>query len=382
MSRALSGSRLLRALGASIVLLWAGVLPVAASILIAEPGGPDQEIYNEGRSLIFDEAWARARTVFENLLKRYPDSPFVDDALYWTAFSLYEEGNAGQGYQTLRMLVTRFPESPWSDDARTLMVRCAEKALKGLDTEGGTRVAGVGSASEYRRFIEESTRDRSSQVSLMAIDTLLDQEPQKAPDLLSRVGSGGSQEGKVVLLDRFFGREMVKVSFNEPAAGFSEGNVTVLVREGDQALQLTLTEALDAAAGRGARRFSEVVRREIRERILEAERSLVTQGAVKDAPDPGRGRAATIVRVVDGEAHYYSNGAETVRILVLRRSAGFSPENIQIFVDGAGGMRHVALEDITGQQLGTTAQALSTDAVFYLQQTLGVIRLDLTNPSK
>ncbi len=368
------------------VLLWACCLPALALALIAEPGAPDQDLYNEGRALIFDESWARARAVFESLSKRFPQSAFLDDALYWTAFSHYEERRPSQGYQTLRTLVTKYPGSPWSDDARALMVRCAEGALKEMGGEAGARTARIGGDSEYRRFLEESTRDRSAQVSLLAIDTLLDQDPQKAPDLLGRVTvSSGAMEGAVVVLDRFFGKELVKVTFDEIPAGFAEGNVHVLVRDGGQALRLSLPEALDAVAGRGARRFDDAVRREMRERILDAERALVTQGPVHSGSS-GRGdragRASTIVRVVDGEVHYYANGAETVRIVVLRRSAGFIPDNVQIYVEGVAGIRHVQLADLVGSEPGPSARGLSSDARQYLLQSLGVIHLDLDGASR
>src|SRR5262249_36145065 len=119
------------------------------------------------------------------------------------------------------------------------------------------------------------------------------------------------------------------------------------------------------------------------ERILEAERSIVTQGPARDADTiaPGR-RSATIVRVVDGEVHYYSNGAETVRIVVLRRSAGFNPDNVQVYVDAAGGMKHVQIADVRGAERGPTPKGLSSDAVHYLRQSLGLIQLHLSGVAR
>ncbi|MBI3449824.1 MAG: tetratricopeptide repeat protein [Acidobacteria bacterium] len=375
----------LRIGGTALALLFGSALPLFAMALIADPGGPDQELYNQGRSLIFEESWTKARTVFENLARRFPESPYLDDSLYWTAFSLLEEGRPAMGYETLRTLTRKYPESPWNEDARALMVRCAEAALKEHGNEDGTRTARAGDATEYRRFLEESTRDRSAQVSLLAIDTLLHQDPQKAADLLGRVeASGRGQEGAVVLLDRFFGKDLVKVTFDAIAAGFSEGNVHVLVRDGGQALKLTLSEAIDLAGGRGEKRFNDTVRREMRDRILEAERSIVTQGPSREAEGfrSAGARTATIVRVIDGEVHYYTNGAETVRIVVLRRAAGFNAENVQIYTEGAGGIKHIQIADVTGPEAGPSARGLSSDSLHYLSQSLGVIQLDLSNPPK
>src|SRR5262245_17725239 len=276
----------LRILAAAAAILWGAVFPVMASMLIADPGGPDQEMYNQGRSLIFEEQWDKAREIFETLQKRYPGSPFIDDALYWIAFSLFEQSKPDPAYQTLHNLIHKYPDSPWNDDARALMVRCAEAALKEQGASQAGRPGRPEIDSEYRRFIEESTHDRSAQVSLIAIDTLLSQEPRKAPDLIGRVGSSPSTfEGAVVVLDKFFGKEKVKVSFDDPGAGFAEGNAHVLVRDGDQAVRMSLAEALDAVRGRGSRPLNDAVRVEMSERILEAERSLVRQGEIKS--DPG-----------------------------------------------------------------------------------------------
>ncbi len=369
--------RFMRLASAAAVLLWAGAVPVHAALLIAEPGGPDQELYSRGRSLIFEESWSEARKAFETLARRHPESDYLDDALYWTAFSLFEEDEPTPAYQTLRRLIRDYPHSPWQVDAKALMVRCAERALKEQGS-GGSRLR-IASATEYRRFLEESTRDRNAQVSLLAIDTLLNQEPQKAPELLDRVRSSRNEEGAEVLLDRFFGRDRVKVSFEDRSAGFAEGNVTVLVRVRNQGISLTLPEALDAAAGRGTRVFSDDVRREIRESILEAERSLVRQGPIRepDAPRAASARQSTIVRVVDGEVHYYENGAESVKIVVVNRSAGFTEENVHIFVERAGVPRKIRLGDLTGERSGPTARGISADTLLYLTQSLGVIQLDL-----
>ncbi|HXI04442.1 MAG TPA: tetratricopeptide repeat protein [Candidatus Saccharimonadales bacterium] len=377
--RSRSGFRVLISVARTVViLLWAGAVPAFAGVLLADAGGPDHALYSQGRSLIFEESWKEARGVFQTLAHRYPKSTYLDDALYWTAFALYEEGDPAGSYETLHNLLDRYPDSPWIVDARTLMVRAADAALK--RSHEGTRTASAGAASAYKEFIEESTRDSNAQVSLLAIDTLLNDEPQKAPDLLRRVRPSSGNEGAAVLLDRFFGNELVKVTFKDQAAGLAEGNVMILVRAGDRSLQLTLSEALDALTGGGPYNLSKVVLRELRERILEAERSLVSPGPIveQEHVSPGRRRASTIVRVVDGEVHYYDNGAETLRIVVLRRSAGFSQANVHVFVDGEEGSREVALKDLMSSEKGPSARGISADALLFLTQSLGVIKLDLS----
>lgn len=384
MSRRGSLPDLARFVRAVVILLWAGAVPAFAGILIADSGGPDQALYNQGRALIFEESWAGAREVFQVLTRRHPHSPYLDDALYWTAFALFEEGEPARAYDTLQGLIERYPESPWQVDARTLMVRASEAALLELAGRESGHPAFADATNRYRRFLEDSTRDSNAQVSLLAIDTLLDHEPQKAPDLLRRVKPSTSNEGAEVLLDRFFGNEFVKVTLKDRSAGLAEGNVMVLVRSADRSSQLTLAEALDVIAGTDDRRYSQVVVRELREKILQVERALVTQGPIlaQGQVSPGRRRTSTIVRVVDGEVHYYDNGAETMRIVVLKRAAGFSPQNVHVFVDGSNGPEEVPLEDLTGPERGPAVRGISADALLFLRQSLGVIRLDLESSGR
>jgi hypothetical protein len=385
MSRGEAVTRALRAARTIAILLWATALPVFAAGLIADQGEPDQALYSRGRALVFEESWQEARKVFQSLAKRHPRSTYLDDALYWTAFSLFEEGDAEGAYSTLKSMVESYPGSPWVVDARTLMVRSAEAVLTADPDGSGGRASAGDNSVDYRRFLDQSTRDSNAQVSLLAIDSLLTHEPGKAPDLLQRMDSSRGSEGAVVLLDRFFGNELVKVAFQDESAGLAEGNVIVLVRSGDRTTQLSLGEALDTIAGRGGYRFSQVVLREMRGRILEAERSLVAPAPIVDPEhaSPGRRRTSTIVRVVDGEVHYYDNGAETLRIVVLKRAAGYSQQNVHIFVDTSNGPREVVLKDVTQEgERGSSARGLSADAYLYLTQSLGVIRLDLENDAK
>jgi hypothetical protein len=364
-----------RLVGTILVILWAGALPALASLLIAEPSGPDQELYNKGRSFVFEESWPEARKVFETLGRRYPRSPYLDDALYWTAFALFHEGRSAQAYNRLQTLTASYPDTPWSVDARALMVRCAEGALR-------SQASGSGARSKYRQFLYESTRDTNDRVSLLALGTLLNEDPGNAPQLITQVGSntGG---GAVVLLDRFFGREKVKVSFEDKSAGLAEGNVTIMVRGEDRGFSLTLPEALDAVEGRGPAQFNQAVRNEMRKRIVEAQRGLVKQGPIKQSP-PNTGdysRKATVVQVVDGEVHYYENGAEAVKIVVLKRAAGFSPANVMIFVERGNNIRKVELDHMTSTPLGPSSRGMSADAREFLIQSLRVIELDLGSNS-
>ncbi len=341
----------------------------------------DRDLYDRGRTAVFDEQWSEAGSVLDELIRRFPDSPFADDAHYWRGMALYEDGQAERAYGVLKQMGSRYPSSPWSDDARALMVRCALAAMRSSPDHGGSMVTAA-RATEYEAFLERSTRDSNARVQLLAIDTVLRARPGRAVDLLPRLSSGGApREAAGLVMDRFFGGERVKVTMADPALGLQEGNVTVMVRDGGRALQLGLEQALRSLGDPGAAGLDESLLSEIQEKLLRLEKQLVREGGPGslEAPAvPGSDRASAIVKVVDGEMHYYRNGQEAVKILVLKREAGFDPDNVKIFLETRAGQRAVGLAEARELSPGGRQAGLSEASVRYLKAALAIIEIDLT----
>ncbi len=356
---------------ASLFTLWAPAI-----------AGEDQDLYNSGRTAVFEERWDDARKVLEDLTRRFPDSPYVDDAYYWMGMALYEVREPDLAYDVLKQLAARFPKSPWSDDARALRVRCAESALKSTRHGRVAAAPGVSGYAEYEAFIEKSTRDSSAKVQLLAIDTILTTRPEKAPELLPRLNGGGStsREAAGIVLDRFFGSQKVKVSVEDQSQGLEEDNVTVLVRQGNDVAHVRLAEAVDLARAPSTARFDAAIRSEIKERLLEVERSLARSGdpgSVEKALGLLSDRTSAIVKVVDGEVHYYRNSDETTRIMVLRREAGFNQDNVKVFIETRTGVRELSLTEARGPASSGQRAGLSDATVRYLKAALAIIELDL-----
>jgi hypothetical protein len=364
-----------RRLGAWVLAVTLAAVPLPAR------AGPDQELYARGRDAVFAERWPEARQALDELIRRYPDSSHADDAHYWLGMALYEMSEPDRAYLTLKQMQGRFPESPWNDDARALMVRCAEAALlarpASRSAEGGDRPR----RDEYEAFLDRSTKDSSSKVQLLAIDTVLGARPGKAAELLPRLSSGqASPQAAGMVLDRFFGGERVKVTMEHPSQGFTEGNVAVMVRRGDSVSHLGLSEALELVrpGSRRDSRFDAATVSQIRDKLIRAEKGLMETGgpgSIESAPDD-RSMSA-IVKVVDGEVHYYRNGEETTRIVVLRRQAGFHAGNVRVFLENPGGIRELPLETARGLNPGG-ALDVSEATVRYLKAALAIIEIDLT----
>jgi hypothetical protein len=365
----------------AVMLIWSGAALQATA-------SEEQDLYNRARNAVFDERWPEARKIFEDLTRRYPDSAWADDAHYWLGMTLYELGEPEGAYGVLKQMSSRYPDSPWNDDARALMVRCAESAL--LEAPGRVP-AGPGGLhervrAEYESFLDRATRDTNSKVQLLAIDSVLGSNPGKAPELLPRLSAGRtSPEAAGIVLDRFFAGDHVKVTLENPELGLREGNVAIMVRKGDGISYLTLAQATDLArsADSPAGRFDRAVVSEIRDKLVQAERNLVRQGdpgTVETAPSFGTKSRSAIVRVVDGEVHYYNSGNETIRIVVLRREAGFSDENVKVFVQSGANLREVRTGDVK-RMTAAGPVALSDASLRYLKAALAIIEIDLARAS-
>jgi len=359
----------------------------------AAQAAADQDLYDRGRTAVFEERWQDARRIFEDFSKRYPASSYADDAQYWLGMAWYEMGDPERAYAVLKAMTNAYPDSPWGDDGRALMVRCAEAVLKAAGAPGNpsspsrvpSRVPQTRLA-EYESFIEQSTQDTSSKVQLMAIDSMLVSKPGKAPELLPRLNNGKApREAADMVLDRFFAGDRVKVTLEDPDGGLTDGNVAVMVRQGDQVEYLTLSEAIAlvkrSPGANRSERFDAATVTEIRDKLIRTEQSLMREGdpgSVEMLPSSGGRSMSAIVKVVDGEVHYYRNGSETTRIVVLKRKGGFNAENIKIFVDDGSTVRELTLEQARHPSDSSGPAGLSEATVRYLRAALAIIEIDLT----
>ncbi|HEY3174349.1 MAG TPA: tetratricopeptide repeat protein [Candidatus Polarisedimenticolia bacterium] len=373
------------------------VFLLATGVVRPAPAAEEQALYEKGRNAIFEERWPEAKRLFEDLKRRYPEGSFADDAHYWLGMALYELGDPEGAYGVLKQMSTLYPDSPWNDDSRALMVRCAESALRpapGREAGGAGGSGGIfeRAQKEYESFLDRATRDTSTKVQLLAIDTVLGSNPGKAPELLPRLSAGkSSREAAGLVLDRFFDGDDVKVTLENPSLGLRDGNVAIMVRQSDRISYLTLSEATDLirSANPPAGRFDRAVVSAIRDKLLQAERNLVREGdpgTVETLSGLGAKSKSAIVRVVDGEVHYYRNGDETVRILVLRRQAGFTDANVKVFTESRGGVRELTMGEVRRLSASATGAAadsgaLSDATLRYLKAALAIIEIDLTRAS-
>lgn len=78
---------------------------------------PGYDAYKTGYRLILKEQWEKAFQQFRDLEEHYPQSRYIDDALYWKAYSQAKRNEVPQAIDAYKTLLDRFPDSEYFDDA-------------------------------------------------------------------------------------------------------------------------------------------------------------------------------------------------------------------------------------------------------------------------
>ncbi len=94
----------------------AAASPFVFAHLPAEPDDPAYTLYRQGYTLVLAEQWEKARAKFAELGHQYPGSPYADDAAYWTAVS-WKRTDRERAALLYRALLREFPQSPYVADA-------------------------------------------------------------------------------------------------------------------------------------------------------------------------------------------------------------------------------------------------------------------------
>jgi HEAT repeat protein len=159
--------------GALILLLaaWSGASAgTAFEIFPADAGEGSREdrLYEKGTKALDDGDWDAAAAAFGEVAKA--NGARADAALYWVAYALKQEKRYAEALAILSGFPGKFPKSSWIKDVRALDLEIRQS--------GGAKV----------RPEAESDED----LKLMAINSLLDSDPERAVPLLEKLLKSGS----------------------------------------------------------------------------------------------------------------------------------------------------------------------------------------------
>lgn len=130
----------------------------------------EAELYEEGTDAIDDEEWDEAVRAFKAVAEM--NGSRADGGLYWMAYALNKAGRRAEAVQAIAGLKKNFPKSRWLDDAKALELETR--------TARGERVA--------------PERIQDEDLKMIAINSLMHSDPEKAYPLLEKIVRGSSDK--------------------------------------------------------------------------------------------------------------------------------------------------------------------------------------------
>lgn len=128
----------------------------------------EAELYEDGTDAIDDEDWDEAISSFKAVAEMKGSR--ADGGLYWMAYALNKAGRRAEAMQTIDGLKKKYPKSKWLDDAKALELETREAR--------GERVA--------------PERIQDEDLKMIAINSLMHSDPEKAYPLLEKIVRGPS----------------------------------------------------------------------------------------------------------------------------------------------------------------------------------------------
>jgi HEAT repeat protein len=123
----------------------------------------EDELYNQAKDALDDGEYSDAATQFDEVVKLHGRK--ADAALYWKAYAQNKNGNKAQALTTLADLRKSYPKSNWLRDAGAL-----EQEMRGAPAN------------------PENISDE--ELKLLALQSLMNSDPEKAVPLLEKVIQG------------------------------------------------------------------------------------------------------------------------------------------------------------------------------------------------
>ena len=130
----------------------------------------ENDLYDEGTDNIDEEQWEDAVSAFKRVAEMKGSR--ADGALYWTAYALNKLSRRAEALQTIDGLKKNYPQSKWLDDAKALELEARQ--------DRGERVA--------------PERIADDDLKMIAINSLMHTDPEKAYPLLEKIVRGPSDK--------------------------------------------------------------------------------------------------------------------------------------------------------------------------------------------
>ena len=179
-----------------------GILFAAAAALVfltlvsgpnsaGAPASKDQELFNQGKILIFDKNWEGARGIFQRVIQEFPQSPLVPQAFYFIARCYQFQGRESEAIGGYETFLNKYPSEPvLPAEARNAIVELSASLMEKGDSTYRDRL--IKSLSERQKDVRYFAAIRCSRLKDKQIATL------SVPILREIVRSGSERD----LVDR------------------------------------------------------------------------------------------------------------------------------------------------------------------------------------
>ncbi len=147
---------------AALMFVCMLILPSLSVMAENEYKKKDIKAFRNAYNLILKENWKKASEEFNSFIKLYPESHYVDDALFWHCYCREKTGqDLEKVFSCYTEFIKKYKRSKWSDDARSNIIRIGHiLAKKGK--------------KEYITVIKAYEESQNADVKLAALQALED----------------------------------------------------------------------------------------------------------------------------------------------------------------------------------------------------------------
>jgi HEAT repeat protein len=128
-------------------------------------------LYDQARGFIDRDQYTRALDLFDRIIASGGER--ADDSMYWKAYSQLKIARAQDALATLGELQKRYPKSPWVDDARSLAVEAKQASGQPVGTV-----------------------ENNDEITLLALRGLMQSDPETALPMIEKM-LGGNKSVRV-----------------------------------------------------------------------------------------------------------------------------------------------------------------------------------------
>jgi hypothetical protein len=90
-----------------------------------------EKLYQKAKKKSIDQKWIQSIDLFQQLIDAYPESVYRDDSHFWIGYCLGKSDDMEtEAFLAFASLITRYPDSPWVDDAVIHQIALAERIVQ------------------------------------------------------------------------------------------------------------------------------------------------------------------------------------------------------------------------------------------------------------